>query len=57
MDLSNVKSFITLEMKKTDVRKDRKRNLVPVKIGIYGMIMLLVYIVNYAVTASLVIFS
>ena len=39
---------------KTDYRKERKRNLVPVKISIYGMIMLLVYIINYAITASLV---
>ena len=46
-----------LEMKKTDIRKERQRNLVPVKVGIYGMIMLLVYIINYAVTASLVIYS
>ena len=45
---------IYLEKKKTDLKKDRQRNLVPAKIGIYGFSMFLIYVINYAVTSQLV---
>ena len=52
--LEHIKKILNVEQKKTDFRKDRKRNLVPAKVGIYGFFMFLIYVINYAVTAQLV---
>jgi len=50
---TNLKKSIFLALRTTDLKKERKRNLLPARVGIYGIIMFLAHTVAWQIAFAL----